>query len=107
MCGLGGMFSVAGAQAAPSLVASRSTAATASQDAESADKALQQRVAAALHSARYIDDEHIDVSAENGAVVLRGFVLDEWDLLDALSAARKAAGGRPVIDGLSIKEGGR
>ena len=64
-------------------------------------------MAAALHSSRYIDDRHIDVSADGGAVVLSGFVLNEWDLLDALSAARKAAGGRPVIDELSIKLGGR
>jgi osmotically-inducible protein OsmY len=109
MCALSGLFSVAGAQAAAPLIDSRSTTsvATGPQGAESADQELQQRVAAALHSSRYIDDRHIDVSADGGAVVLSGFVLNEWDLLDALSAARKAAGGRPVIDELSIKLGGR
>jgi osmotically-inducible protein OsmY len=45
-------------------------------------------------------------SAASGTVVLSGFVFSESDLRDALSAARKAAGDSPVIDELSLKEGG-
>jgi BON domain len=109
VCGLGGMFSVAGAHATAPRFAGRSnsSAATATQVAGSANHELRERVAAALQSATYLDADHIDVSAERGAVVLRGFVFSEWDLRDALSAARKVAGDSPVIDSLSIKEGGR
>jgi 2-polyprenyl-6-methoxyphenol hydroxylase-like FAD-dependent oxidoreductase len=52
------------------------------------------------------EDRHIDVSANGGVVTLSGIVFSGWDLQDALRAARKAAGGRPVIDSLSIEEGG-
>jgi osmotically-inducible protein OsmY len=68
---------------------------------------LQQRVSAALHAQPYLDDRHIDVSVRGGEVVLSGIVFGPWDLQDALRTARKAAGGRLVIDGLSIEEGGR
>jgi len=36
-----------------------------------------------------------------------GIVFSDWDLRDALRTARTAAGTRPVIDSLSIEEGGR
>jgi osmotically-inducible protein OsmY len=39
--------------------------------------------------------------------VLRGFVSSDWDLLDAIRIASKAAGDRRVIDDLSIELGGR
>ena len=68
---------------------------------------LRQRVSAALHAQPYFDDRHIDVSVRGGAVVLSGIVFSDWDLEDALRTARKAAGARPVIDSLSIEEGGR
>jgi osmotically-inducible protein OsmY len=38
---------------------------------------------------------------------LRGFVLSEWDLHNAVRIATKAAGDGQVINNLSIKEGGR
>jgi osmotically-inducible protein OsmY len=56
-----------------------------------------------LRADRYLDDEHIDVSVENGVVTLRGLVFDDWDLRSAMRIARKAAGGRLVIDNLSIE----
>ncbi len=62
---------------------------------------------AALHADPYFYDEHVTVSVENGVVVLRGFVFSGWDLRQALSIARKAAGGKTVVDDLSIKQGGR
>jgi hypothetical protein len=52
-------------------------------------------------------DEHVTVAIEHGRVVLRGFVFSDWDLRQALRIARKAAGDRPVVDNLSIKEGER
>jgi hypothetical protein len=60
----------------------------------------------ALHSDPYFYDRHVTVSVDNGAVVLQGFVSSEWDLLDAIRIANKAAGDRRVIDDLSIKLGG-
>lgn len=71
------------------------------------DEQLTQRVAAALHADRYFPDQHVSVSVEKGAVVLRGFVFGDWDLERAIRIAGVAAGHRLVIDDLSIKEGGR
>jgi osmotically-inducible protein OsmY len=68
---------------------------------------LRQRVAAALHADPYFPDQHVTVSVEKGAVVLRGFVFGDWDLERAIRIAGKAAGNRVVVDDLSIKEGGR
>lgn len=65
------------------------------------DAELASRVKAAVHASP-VNDMHIDVSVENGDVVLSGFVEDSRALLDALQAAQKAAGGRKVIDALSI-----
>jgi len=107
--GLGGFPSRADAQTLASRVATRSTSGTVytSQDADPANAELQHQVAAALHAQPYFEDRHIDVSVRGGVVVLSGIVFGDWDLQDALRTARKAAGGRPVVDSLSIEEGGR
>jgi osmotically-inducible protein OsmY len=90
---------------APAFSRTASIAASTSQGADwAADEKLRKRVKSALHIDPYFYDEHVTVSIENGAVVLRGFVFSDWDLRDALRIARKAAGDRPVIDNLSIKE---
>lgn len=68
---------------------------------------LRNRVATALHADPYLLDEHIDVTVEKGAIVLRGFVFSAWDLRQAVRVARKAAGQTRVVDEMSIKEGGR
>jgi len=110
ICGLGGFAAWADAQnaAAPAVGQSNSRAASTTQGADSAEnEELRKRVTAALHADPYFYDEHVTVSVEKGAVVLRGFVFSDWDLRDALRIARKAAGGKPVIDNLSIKLGGR
>ena len=70
------------------------------------DEALRQRVTAALHADPYFYDEHVSVSIAKGVVVLRGFVASDWDLRDAIRIAGQAAGGRRVIDDLTIKQGG-
>jgi len=72
-----------------------------------ADEELRARVESALHSDPYFYDEHVTISVEKGDVLLGGFVSSDWDLLDALRIARKAAGNRRVIDNLSIELGGR
>jgi len=82
------------------------TSATQVADA-AADEVIRGHVAAALHSDPYFYDGHVTVSVEKGAVVLRGFVSSDWDLLDAIRIARKAAGNRRVVDDLSIELGGR
>jgi osmotically-inducible protein OsmY len=109
-CGLGGIAATADAQTAVSLPANGSDAVAVSAMPHSlvlVDGELAKRVQAALHSDPYFYDGHVTVSVEKGAVVLHGFVLSNWDLLDALRIARQAAGDRPVIDNLSLEEGGR
>jgi osmotically-inducible protein OsmY len=89
-----------GAQGADRAPVTRDTAAQ-------TDEQLRQRVKAALHKDPYFYDEHVDVSVENGAVVLRGFVFSDGDLRNAVRIATKAAGGRKVVNNLTIKQGGR
>lgn len=110
VCGLIGVATPANAQNAPAPTVSRavSIAASTPQGADwTADERLRKRVKAALHADPYFYDEHVTVSIEKGVVVLRGFVFSDWDLRQALSIARKAAGDKTVVDNLSIKEGGR
>jgi len=110
VCGLIGVATRVGAQDAPAPTASRavSIAASTTQGADwAADEKLRKQVKAALHADPYFYDKHVTVSIENGVVVLRGFVFSDWDLRQALSIARKAAGDKTVVDNLSIKEGGR
>jgi osmotically-inducible protein OsmY len=109
VCGLGGFATWAGAQSAISPVVSRSDSVTDPTTHESGsvtDDELLQRVKTALHTDPYFYDEHVTVSVEDGDVVLRGFVTSDWDIRDAIRIAGKAAGGRRVIDNLSIKLGG-
>jgi osmotically-inducible protein OsmY len=99
----------AGAQEVDTAAFSQPAAITipSTQNADSiADEKLEKRVQVALHSDPYFYDRHVTVSVDNGAVVLQGFVSSEWDLLDAIRIANKAAGDRRVIDDLSIKLGG-
>lgn len=67
------------------------------------DAQLADKVRAALDANPYLYAAHIKVSVEHGNVVLRGFVSDDWDLLGAKKTAASAAGGRRVVDNLSIK----
>lgn len=67
-----------------------------------ADQQLAAEVQEALHSNPYFYDRHVTVSIEHGDVVLRGFVSDGRDLINAKRIAVKAAGGRRVVDDLSI-----
>jgi hypothetical protein len=110
VCGLGGVATRVDAQNAPAPLDSRavSIAASTTQGADwVTNEELRKRVKAALHADPYFYDEHVTVAIENGRVVLRGFVFSDWDLRQALRIARKAADDRPVVDNLSIKEGGR
>ena len=85
-----------------------SVVATVTQAADPvADEEIRRRVEGALHSDPYFYDAHVAVSMEKGDVLLGGFVSSDWDLLDALRIARKAAGNRRVVDNLSIELGGR
>jgi osmotically-inducible protein OsmY len=109
VCGLGGYVSPVDAQTVESRAAGRSSIGGPStlRGADPASRKLQKQVAAALHADPYLDDEHINTSVERGVVVLSGLVFDDWDLRAALRTAREAADHRPVIDRLSIEEGGR
>ena len=66
------------------------------------DGELAARVKAALRAAPDVNDTHIEVSIQNGKVVLSGLVEDNRALLDALRVAKKAAQGREVMDALTI-----
>jgi osmotically-inducible protein OsmY len=109
-CGLNGLASRVGAQdmVAPVESPSRTIVASATHGAALvADEDLRKRVETALHSDPYFYDAHITVSVKKGDVLLSGFVSSEWDLLDAIRIARKAAGNRRVSETLSIELGGR
>jgi len=108
--GLGCFASQVDAQNADAPALSRSvsiTASTTQTTDRAADEQLSARVKAALHADPYFYDKHVTVSVKKGAVVLQGFVFSDWDLRNALRIARQAAGDRPVVDNLSIKEGGQ
>jgi osmotically-inducible protein OsmY len=110
VCGSGGFVTAVSAQnaVAPPARQSDSVAGSALRGAAVlSDRELEKRVKAALHSDPYFYDEHVTVSVEHGAVVLRGFVFSDWDLRDAIRIASKAAGDRRVVDKLTIKQGGR
>jgi osmotically-inducible protein OsmY len=72
-----------------------------------ADQQLKRNVDNALSSDPYFYGAHVTTSVENGSVVLRGFVFSDWDLRDAIRIATRAAGGRRVVDDLTIEVGGR
>ena len=110
VCGLGGFATPVSAQNVVSPQASQSDSVAVSAPPGAAvlsDGELEKRVKAALHSDPYFYDEHVTVSVEQGAVVLRGFVFSDSDLRDAVRIVSKAAGDRRVVDNLSIKQSGR
>jgi osmotically-inducible protein OsmY len=72
-----------------------------------ADQQLKRNVDTALSSDPYFYGAHVTTSVKNGSVVLRGFVFSDWDLRDAIRIATRAAGGRRVVDDLTIEVGGR
>lgn len=61
------------------------------------------RVKQALHSEPALNDKHIDVSMKNGKVVMKGFVDSQGDLEKAVRAANKTAGGKNVVNELTIQ----
>jgi osmotically-inducible protein OsmY len=67
---------------------------------------LAARVRQALHADPALFDKHINVTMEDGKVVLRGFVTSAEDLQKALRTADVTAGKDHVINKLTIKEGG-
>lgn len=106
--GLAAIVICVGVMPAP-LCAQNAAASSAPQHTPSAadsDSDVAGRVTAALHIAPYVYDQHIHVSVKNGEVVLQGFVLSDWDLRNAIQIATQAAGGRKVIDNITLKEGG-
>jgi osmotically-inducible protein OsmY len=110
VCGLGGFAVPAVAQNAVSPTASQSYSAALPATSGAAvltDEELAMRVKGALHAAPYLYDEHVAVSVEHGAVVLRGIVFSDSDLFEAIRIADKAAGDRRVVDDLSIERNGR
>jgi osmotically-inducible protein OsmY len=72
-----------------------------------ADLQVKSDVENAFSADPYFYAAHVNVSMENGNVVLRGFVFSDWDLRDAIRIANKAAAGRRVVDDLAIEVGGR
>jgi osmotically-inducible protein OsmY len=100
----------AGAQSAMSSSerSARAIIASASVAAESAtNEARRLRVETALRLDPYFYDAHVNVLLVKGVVVLQGFVFSDWDLIDAIRIANKAAGDGRVVNALSIEVGGR
>jgi len=110
VCGLAGFAAPAGAENAVAPTANQSYSAALPATSGAAvltDRELAMRVKGALHAAPYLYDEHVAVSVEHGAVVLRGIVFSDSDLFEAIRIADKAAGDRRVVDDLSIERNGR
>jgi len=64
------------------------------------------RVRFALAEDPYFYDGHVVVSARHGNVVLRGIVFSDWDLMDALRIANRAAAGARVVNELTLLDEG-
>jgi osmotically-inducible protein OsmY len=110
VCGLAGFAAPAAAENAVAPTANQSYSAALPATFGAAvltDGELAMRVKGALHAAPYLYDEHVAVSVEHGAVVLRGIVFSDSDLFEAIRIADKAAGDRRVVDDLSIERNGR
>jgi osmotically-inducible protein OsmY len=83
------------------------TSATAATVYTITDADLRDSVQYALHVDPYFYDGHVEVTVDHGVVHLHGLVFSDWDLRDAMRIASKAAGDRPVVNNLTIVEGGR
>jgi osmotically-inducible protein OsmY len=70
----------------------------------SADAATLAQVKSALNSSSGVETRHINVSMAKGDVVLTGIVQNSRALLDAARIASKAAGGRKVVNNLSVEQ---
>ncbi|HEY0799677.1 MAG TPA: BON domain-containing protein [Steroidobacteraceae bacterium] len=105
--GLSGIAASAGAQDAAPPVSTTSGGAPSEAADAAQNEELRNRVQAALHADPYFYDAHVTVSIKKGDVVLSGFVFSDWDMRNAISIAKKAAGDVRVVNNLSIKVGGR
>jgi osmotically-inducible protein OsmY len=63
---------------------------------------MASRVKRTLHADPALNDKHIDVSMQNGKVVMTGFVLTSTDMVKAIRAAGKAAGPKNVVNKLTV-----
>jgi hypothetical protein len=67
-----------------------------------ADAELNKKVETAMKNDRYFYDYHVAVSTQDGVVVLRGLVFDEWDVRTAIRLSKRVAGVKRVINQLQI-----
>ena len=70
--------------------------------AREADAEITAKVEKALEDDPYLFAPHIDVVTENGVVRLQGIATDPADMRQALRLARRAAGGRRVINAIEL-----
>jgi osmotically-inducible protein OsmY len=66
------------------------------------DAVITAKVEKALQDDPYLFAPHIDVVTENGVVRLQGIATDAADMRQALRLARRAAGGRRVINAIDL-----
>jgi osmotically-inducible protein OsmY len=66
------------------------------------DAALTVKVEKALQDDPYLFVPHVDVVTENGVVRLEGIATDPADMRRALRLARRAAGGRRVVNAIEL-----
>ncbi len=69
-----------------------------------ADSDVATHLKSSLRSSPTFDAKHVDVALDKGNVVLKGFVQNNRDLLDATQIATKAAGDHKVVNKLTIKQ---
>lgn len=71
-----------------------------------ADKAMAERVEAALNSDKALFAKHITAHADNGVVRLTGFVWDSSDFQEAVETAQGVPGVTKVVNDLELNRNG-
>jgi len=69
------------------------------------DEEVQEQVATALHSNRYIFSDHVTITSKKGVVTLRGIAVDYWDVIAMKRLVRRMPGVKRVVDDLDISLG--
>ena len=88
------------------VIGAHAQSASSAQDSSQADATSSDmvgRVKQALHAEPTLNDKHIEVAMKNGKVVMRGFVTSQGDMVKAVRAASKTAGGKNVVNELTIQ----
>jgi len=75
-------------------------------DQAAADKAMAERVEAALNADKGLFAKHITAHADNGVVRLTGFVWEAGDFQEAVETAQSVPGVTKVVNDLELNRNG-